>query len=571
MSYRTVAWALMILTTGAAVLAQTPTPAPSQAPEAPPESKQGVFDSIFKSSKTPQIHGEMPRPDDTLESRVRDGKLQFSESDIVRLALENNLDIQVERYTPYYSLWSIERSKGILNPTISFSTITTRTTEQATSVLEGVDPTKDLQSDYSLSVKKPFDFGLDLEGGFSTTRLRSNIPFYTYDPSFNSGFNFKITQHLLQGFGNVNRGRLLKVSRANYNVSEQDFTVRVADVVKSALDTYWELAFLNQDIHVKEESLNLAQMVLEQNKAELDAGTMPPLEVARAEAEVATRKEQLVSARSTKRTTENQLKKLISSRLDPGVVVAEIVPTSNASVSARAPVDLTQAINKALEQAPEIRRSQADLESKKVDVEFTHNQMLPSLDLIAKYSQSGLGGIRIFRDFSNGILNAPIVGTEGGGFGDSLSTMFGAKYLGYVGGLNFKVTVGNDDARAQSAQARVSLAQAEERLRGQRQSIALQVRDAAERIENDRARIESAEATVRYNEQRLAGEQEKVAQGEGTSRFVLEAQRDLEDAKTRLVRARADIIKSQIAFDRVVGDLLPGKGVEVKQAMPLQQ
>jgi outer membrane protein TolC len=312
-------------------------------------------------------------------------------------------------------------------------------------------------------------------------------------------------------------------------------------------------------------------MVLEQNRAELDAGTMPPLEVARAEAEVATRKEQLVSARSNKRTTENQLKKLISSRLDPGVIVAEVIPTSDAAVPPRAPVDLTQAINKALEQAPEVRRSQADVESKKVDVEFTHNQMLPTLDLIAKYSQSGLGGIRIFRDFSNGILNAPIVGTADGGFGDSLSTMFGAKYLGYVGGINFKVTVGNDDARAQSAQARVNLAQAEERLRSQRQSVALQVRDAAERIENDRARIESAEATVRYNEQRLAGEQEKVAQGEGTSRFVLEAQRDLEESKTRLVRARADIIKSQVAFDRVIGDLLPGKGVEVKQAMPLQQ
>jgi len=143
-------------------------------------------------------------------------------------------------------------------------------------------------------------------------------------------------------------------------------------------------------------------------------------------------------------------------------------------------------------------------------------------------------------------------------------------YYGYYGGINLRIPIGNDDARATNAQSRILLAQAEERLRGTRQNIAYQVREAAERLERDRARIQSAEVTVRFNEQRLAGEQEKTSQGESTTRFVLEAQRDVADARSRLARARSDAIKAQLAFDRSVGDILSSQGIQVKQQLPLK-
>lgn len=574
MSHRTVVWALMILMSGGYPSAQTQAPAPQPQPPAP--ARAGIF-----SYKPPELIDLGVRREDTLESRVRDGKLELSETDVVRLALENNVDIQVERYSPYYNLWSIEKSRGILNPSISFSTRTDHKLDPTTSVLQGGDSLLSVTSDYDVTFRKPFKTGLDFTAGFTEEQSRSSNTFYTFNPSFTSGFNFSFTQHLLRDRGSISRGHYLQVSQLNRDISEEDFATRVSDTVKSVLDTYWDLVFQDQDIRVKEEALKFAQVVLDQNRAQLDAGTLAQLDVTQAEAEVASRQEAVVTARYAKRITEALLKKLISSRPDPGLVTAEITPTSQAPVTARATsANLAQAIQRAQDTAPEVRRALIDLESKKIEIEYTRNQLRPLLDFSAGYSQSGLGGDQINRDYSQGFLNAPIkpcpsadgspCGTVPGGIVDSLDSLVRARYLGYWGSVNFRVLIGNDEARATNAQARILLAQAEERLRGTRQNIAYQVREAAERIERERARIQSAEVTVRFNEQRLVGEQEKASQGESTTRFVLESQRDLEDARSRLVRARADAVKSQIAFDRQVGDLLSAQGIAVKQQLPLK-
>ena len=567
MSYRKVVWALMILMSGVIPSAQTQAPAPQTQPAAPPRA------GIFGGYKPPELADLGARRQDTLESRVRDGKIELSETDVVRLALENNVDIQVERYAPYYNLWSIEKSRGILNPSLSFSTTTNDKLDPTTSVLAGGDSLLSVTSDYDVTFRKPFKTGLDFSAGFTEERLRSSNTFYTFNPSFTSGFSVNFTQHLLKDFGSISRGHYLQVSQLNRDISEEDFATRVSDVVKNVLDTYWDLVFQTQDIRVKEEGLNYARVVLEQNRAQLDAGALTQLDVTQAEAEVASRQEDVVTARYARRVSEALLKKLISSRPDPGLITAEITATSQPAATPRAAaVDLAQAIQRAQETAPEVRRALIDLESRKIDIEFTRNQLRPSLDLSAGYSQSGLGGTKITRDYNTpgGLLNAPIVSEAPGALGDSLGSLFRARYTGFYATINFRVVMDNDDARATNAQARITLAQAEERLRGTRQNIAYQVREAAERIERDRARIQSAEVTVRFDEQRLAGEQEKVSQGESTTRFVLESQRDLEDARSRLARARSDAMKAQLAFDRQVGDLLSSQGIQVKQQLPLK-
>jgi outer membrane protein len=578
MSYRMVVWAVMILMSGVFPSAQTQAPAPRPQAAAPERA------SVFSSYKPPELIALGVRREDTLESRVRDGKLDLSETDAVQLALQNNVDIQVERYAPYYNLWSIEKSRGILNPSISFSATHSRKQDPTTSVLEGDDPSLSVKTDYDVTFRKPFKTGADVSAGFTTERLRSSSSFYTFNPSLTSGFNFNITQHLLRDRGSISRGHYLQVSQLNRDISEEDFATRVSDVVKSVLDTYWDLVFLQQDIGVKEEGLKLAQVVLDQNRAQLDAGTLARLDVTQAEAEVATRNEDLVTARYARRITEAQLKKLLSSRPDPGLIAAEITPTSQPP-GTRAAVDLGQAIQRAQDTAPEVRRALIDLESRKIEVSFTRNQLRPMLDLSAGYSQTGLGGTRIDRDYSKGIFNPPVIGETPGGYLDSLESLARGTqpqpaadgsilprvhYFGYYAGINLRVLIGNDDARATNAQARILLAQAEERLRGARQNIAYQVREAAERIERDRARIQSAEITVRFNEQRLAGEQEKAGQGESTTRFVLETQRDLEDARSRLARARSDAVKAQVAFDRAVGGTLASQGIAVKEQLSLK-
>jgi HAE1 family hydrophobic/amphiphilic exporter-1 len=544
------------------------------APEEPPAPAVGKpenpFARLFHGNYLPpEIRALERGGDEGLEALVKEGKLRLAEADVVRLALANNVDINVERYAPYFSLWGVEKGRGVLDPTLAFRTNVDRLVTPATSVLQGSDTLLNLNTLYDFTVHKPFESGLDLDVGYSTKRLRTSSLFYSINPSLATGLNVNVTQHLLRDFGRISRARFVRIARNNLGMSQEDFVARATETLTAALNTYWDLVYAQGDLKVREESVRLATLVLEQNRIQAEVGTMAPLDVAAAEAEVAARTEELVVARFNKRAAEDQLKKMISSRLDPGTVAAEVEPLTPPNAPPAPPSDLAQAIQRALELRPEVKRQALDQENRRIQVDYARNQLLPLFDFVAGYSQNGLGGTRILRDYSQGFFNAPIIGVDPGGLGTALDSLFSRRYLGYVVGFNFKVPIGNTEARATSAQAQIDYRQGNERLRALRQRIATEVRDAYDRIERDRARVAAAQATIRYAEQRLRGEEDKYAVGATTTRAVFEAQRDLRDAASREVRARVDLVKSRIALDKAVGDVFTAHNIEVKEALRL--
>jgi len=528
-----------------------------------------LFNRIFYNDYTaPSVRDFYTGKENALEAVIRDGKLILSAEDAVRLALENNVDINVERYGPYFSFWGIEKGKSVLDPTVQFSSTVNRNVTPTSSVLQGGDTLLNLNIPYNINVHKPFESGLDLDVNFSTVRARTSSSFTNLNPSFTSVVGFTLTQHLLKDFGKVSRGRYLRVARNNYNISQATFVQRVTDIITNVLNIYWDVAWADEDIKVKEASRKLAEVILDQNKIQAEVGTMSPLDVVQAEAEVAARTEQVVTARYTKRLAEDLLKKLIAPQPDPMSVTASIETASKPEPPPAPRTDVLAAIKRACDKRPEIMQQQLDQENKKIQIEYTKNQLRPTLDLVASYSQNGLGGDRILRDYTNGFFNAPIIGMEPGGFGDSLHSMFTYRYLSYIFGATLRIPIGNKDARASYAQAQIDYRQGEERTRSLRQRIALDVRQAYEFMEMSGARLDTAQTTVRYQERRLQGEQDKYALGATITRFILEAQRDLQDAQSRALRAKIDLIKSQIMLDKAVGETLAAYNIELKDALP---
>jgi outer membrane protein len=541
-------------------------PAQESRPAQPGELPRPQFLGAYKQ---PAIHALEPRGDRFLESMIQEGKLRLTESDAVRLALESNVDINVERYGPYFSLWDVEKGRGVLNPSILFNTNVNRLVTPSTSVLQGGDTVLDLNSLYELAIRKPFEKGLDLDFNFSTRRARSSSFFLSLNPSFGTGFGLTLTQHLLKDFGSISRGRFVRIARNNYGMSEEEFVVQTTEIVNNVLNAYWNLVFNDEDIKTREASKKLAEVILEHNKIQLDVGTMSSLDVVQAEAEVAAREEELVVSRHTRRLTEDQLKKLISSNPDPGLITATIEPLSKPDTP-RAPADdINQAIRRALEIRPEVKQLLLDQENRKINVDYTRNQLRPTLDLVASYSQNGQGGLGIVRDYSQGFFGAPVIGTVAGGFGDSLDSLFSQRFVGYTVGFNFRLPIGNDEARSNNAQAQISLKQGEERLRSLRQRIALEVRDAYGRFEMNRARVDAAQITVRFADRKLQGEQEKYNMGASPTRSVIEGQRDLLVAQNRLLQAKLDMIKSRIAMDKAVGDIFAAYNIELTKTLGL--
>lgn len=562
-------WARNLVFLGASIFLVLPLSAQDRSlPAFRPEGN--AFARILKSAhEVPQVRSLEVRGDSLLASMIRDGKLEISEQDAVSLALANNLDINVLRYTPYLQLWGIEGGKAVLNPTVSFGPSINRNVTPASSALQGSAKVLNLTNLYNLNVHKPFETGLDLDFNYSTLRARTNSPFSSLNPSLTSMWSFGVTQHLLQGYGRLNRARFLYVARNNYDISLDNFATGLMSIVNNVLNTYWNLVYNDEDIKAKEASLKLAQLTLDQAQVQAQVGTMAPLDVLQAQAQVASVNQQLIVSRYNRKITEEQLKKLISSRVGTAQVDATILPTSKAQSPPPAAGTLTDAIQRSLDNRPEVKAQLLNLANGKIQVDYTKNQLLPVLDFTASYSQNGLGGNIIERDFSKGFLNAPIIGIIPGGFGDSLSSLFGMSNIGYALGLSFRIPIGNDQARVNNAQAQIAYRQGEDALRALRQQITLQVRQAYEVVALSQASVAAAQVAVDYQEKRLQGEQDKYVLGAGTTFLVLQAQRDLQNAQSVLLQSRIAWIQSRIALDQAVGDTLSAHGIVIDDVLSL--
>ncbi len=516
------------------------------------------------SVRTIELRGES-----LLESMIKNARLEISTEDAVSLALANNVDINVLRYTPYLQLWGIEGGRAVLNPTVQFTPGINRNVTPASSALQGGAAVLNLSNVYSMNVHKPFESGLDFDFNYSTTRARTNSPFSSLNPSLTSLWSIGFTQHLLQGYGNISRGRFLHIARNNYDISVDDFSTGMISIVSSVLNTYWNLVFSDEDIKVKEASLKLAQLTLEQTQIQEQVGTMAPLDVLQVQAQAASVNQQLIVSRYNRRIIEDQLKKLISSRSGQALMDATIVPTSQVLPPPPPAGTLMEAIQRAMEIRPEVKAQQSNQANNKINVDYTRNQLRPVLDFTASYSQNGLGGDTIQRDFSKGFLNAPIIGMIPGGFLDSLSSLFSGSNLGYAFGFTLRVPIGNDQARVSNAQAQIAYKQGEESLRALRQQITLQVRQAFDSVALNKASMEAAQVAVDYQEKRLQGEQDKYMLGASTTFLVVQAQRDLQNAQSVLLQAKIAWIQSRIALDQAVGDTLANHNIVLENALNL--
>jgi outer membrane protein TolC len=550
--------AVLWLLSGAPGFAQDP-PAPSASRAAGNAARRALYqDYLMPAVRSFDLAG-----DAALDAMIRDRKLVLTDEDAVRLALENNIELNVERYAPYFTMWGIEKGRAVLNPSLALNFSLDRLRTPTTSALQGGDTLLNLNTLYDFSFRKPFEPGLDLALNFNTRRFRTTSFFNSLNPSLASNLTVSLTQHLLKDFGRLSRARFVLTARNNEDISRETFASRVMQLVTSVLNTYWDLVFIDEDIKDKESSRNLAQLVLDQNRIQAEVGTMSPLDVVQAEAEVAARDQILITARHNRLIAEEQLKKLISSRADPGLMDATIIPSAPPPMPLPPAGDVTEAVQRAMEIRPEVRQLLSDLANKKIQVDYTHNQLKPSLDLVASYSQNGLGGNRIDRDYSLGFIGAPIVGETPGGFIDALDSLFSQKYIGYNVGFSFRIPFGNDEARANSAQAQIDYRQTQERMLAQKQRIAVEVRQAYRRVELYQATMAAAEVTVRSMRQRLQGEQDKYGLGATTTRAVFEAQRDLQAAVNSQLLAQINLVKSRITLDQAVGDTLSVHGIEI--------
>src|ERR1035438_645777 len=625
---RLAAAASLFATLTLACWAQQPpaTPTPQNTPEARPLPVMNYAKPVshFPNPIGPYTsrHVDAPSLANTtrIDQLMHDGKLYLSLNDALALALENNLDIAIQRYnlniadtdvlrarsgasilgvnagvvlnTPGGGVGGIGANSGAstggtslgFGPTInSFDPVLTGTlqedhfSQQATSIFQGVLPGSSLAQNtgtVNFAYQQAFQWGTNLSVGFNNTRSTTNSFFSSLSPSLNSGFKATITQHLLQGYGFAPNTRFIRIAKNNRELSDVAFRLQITDSVDQIENIYWDLVFACENARVQNESLAFARKTLSDTKKQVEIGSLAPIEVVRSQSTVA-QDQQLVTAAQTNLQLQQLLMKNALTRTlkDPVLANAEVIPTSTMDVPAQESVVPTEdLINEALRHRAELVESRIDLNSRELSNKAVRSSLLPTLDLFAYYGGAGVGGSQNAANLCSnldpslqgfGCATTPVTSV---GYGATLNQLVNSTAPDKGVGLQLNIPLRNRAAQGVQIRSELEFRQAQMRLQQIENQVAIEVRNAQYAVQQNRASVDSARAAAELARQSLDAEQKKYQFGTSTTTLVLQYQSQLATSESSLVNAMVAYEKSRIELDRSTGQLIDNVGISIDDA-----
>ena len=575
------------------------------------------FPNIFAPYSPIRVQAPALTNSPRVDQLIQDGKMKLSLQDAIALALENNLDIAVQRYTPWIADTDILRtlgggaSRGLAGtgtasvlgaiPSQTFDPLLTwtmnldhRTTPVNNPFLAGtgvaaLNSVINHATGANLQYSQGFHTGTAFAVTSTNSRVSTTSPAAVFDPSVQSTLFVSFTQELLNGFGRLPNTRFIRIAKNSKKIADQVFTQQVITSVVQVENLYWELVFAREDVKVKQRSVELAQKLYNDNKRQVEIGTLAPIEVVRAEAEVARATQDLIVSQTLQLQQQTLLKNAITkNQMDTLLREVEIVPTDQVAQLPQVEIlPIQDAVKEAYQKRPDVLQQQMDLLNRDINVRATRNALLPTLALFGQYGWTGLSGNSakfgaastqagahivdangnpVPQDLFVPVTVRPVAGTNFAGLGDALGSIFRSDFPTYSLQLNLNIPIRNRPAQADNARAILEQRQAEARLQQLENGIVVEVRNAQIALEQNRARVEAAQKSRILQEQTLDAEQKKYQLGASTIFFVIQAQRDLSAAQSVEVRALVDLVKAKVDFDRALGRTLEVNRISIAGA-----
>jgi len=241
-----------------------------------------------------------------------------------------------------------------------------------------------------------FATGTSMGISFDNARQTSNSVFTKLVPLINSSFRLTMRQRLLSGFGLGPNRRFIRIASNNHEISDAAFRNQVIATVTQIQNIYWDLVSAYEDFHVKQRALALAEKTLSDDRQQVQLGSMAPIEIMRAESEVATRNQELIQAQTALELQELLVKNAVTRDLsDQNLAAADVVPTDTMEIPQNEPAISPQSlVTDALAHRPELQQASIDLKNRDISRKAASNALLPTLDLVGWYGGSGLAGVQ---------------------------------------------------------------------------------------------------------------------------------------------------------------------------------
>ncbi len=473
----------------------------------------------------------------------------LSVSEAVTLALEQNLDLRVERLNPLIQDLSVAEARTIYTPEFSTNLFRNSRDSPAQTIFEGGEfkVTDSLvQDSLDLIQSVPF-MGGSYSASWDGSRSSTTNIFSSFDPILRSNLRLSYRQPLLRDFKIDAPRQQIAIAKANRDLSDIQLRRIVVLTARNVQIAYWNLVFATSSLDVQRQSLALAEESLANNRRRVEVGTMAAIDIVEAQSEVARNEEAVIIAEAAVARAEDQLRTLIFDPEVPDYWDTRIEPSDSPELEPRV-IDVDAAVRNALDVRTDLDTVDKNLEANDINIRFFENQKLPDVSLQMNYNLSGLGGTRFIR---TGGFPGTVVGQEDMSFGSVLGDIFGNEFPNWTVGVSVSYPIGTSQADAALERARLQREQAEVSRQSLEVRIASEVRDAARNVRSNLQRVEATQVARELAEQRLDAEQRRFEVGLVTSFFVFQAQRDLAASRNNEQRAILDYTQSLVDFDAV--------------------
>ena len=549
-----------------------------------------------------------------LEALVRAGNLYLTAPDVIALALENNLDIAIQRYAPFLAREVLRRAEAgnilrsvdtpvlegpqsVSTAGISSTGLTSgagvaavgtvlaqvgaplpnldpiltaqvqfahQTSPENTTVLVGTQSLTDDTRYYSFGYSQQFITNTSISANWYSNRSLYNSPNFILNPSTAGAVSLSVTQPLLQGLSPAVNRRDIKAAKNNLKSTDLQMKMQTIATISAVLNLYWDLVSFNDDVRLKQRALDLAQKLFDDNRSQVQLGTLPQIEVTRAAAEVSARKEDLLQSQMHVAQQETVLKNTLSrdGASNAWLDDVHIIPLDQIEIpKTEALKPVSELITQALAQRPELQQSNINLESSKIMEAGDRNGLLPALSAFAGVTNNGLAGAAT-------PLCASACSYFTGAEGTVLAQELRRNFPNYSAGFSLSIPFRNRVAQADYMADELTIRQGELRLKRAENQVRVDVKNAVMGLQQARSRYESAVATRVLSEETLVAEQNRFNFGQTPdTSLVIQAQKEVVQDQTDEVQAMANYTHARINFDIAVGQTLEVNHVSMDEAI----
>lgn len=481
---------------------------------------------------------------------------EITAGECAEMALRSNIDIAVAREERGISRSAVPIEEAAFLPRFTGEASGTRSLTPSGSVLTGDLSLDERAWQLDLGISDLLRAGTRLSLDFRNLRRETNSAVSLLSPEYATSLTLSARHPLLRGAGRVATEGPLRVARAGSAAGDHDFRARVMDVVASARVAFFAFLAAHREVEVRRTALRLAESLFARTIAEIEAGTLAPVERLPAKAAVAARGEELLRAEASARNAEDDLRTVlgIPSSGDWDRPLRPAPPPGRVE-----PPGPETTYEEALRRRPEVAALSFRAERAEIDEAVARNGILPSLTLTASAGLTGLAGSPDPSPLFPGVP-PPFAGD----YGDSVDAMASGDYYNWFLGLSAEVPWRLDRERAEWARARAALERQRLLQEGLRSAVRAEVRKARRDLESAIARIGAAATSVEAAGAALAAEERKRELGATTATQVLLAQQAYSEALLAEVRAGADAYVAQTRLWRAAGTLLEREGISIR-------